>query len=142
MPATDSTQYASQENAAVSGKICNCRDRYLHALRRQYASAGTLRIVTYNIDADTNGSGGVGTPADDQSLATVLQAIGNESLAGNSQPIDVLALEEFSWVGSGSSPTLQTVVNDLNSIYGAGTYAYDQTYDPTDGNAPATAPAA
>ncbi len=106
----------------------------IYTLCAAVASAGTLRIVTYNIDADTNGSGGVGTPADNQSLATVLQAIGNESLAGNSQPIDVLALEELSWVGSGSSPTLQTVVNDLNSIYGAGTYAYDQTYDPTDGN--------
>ena len=37
-------------------------------------------------------------------------------------------------MGTGSSPTLQTVANYLNAIYGAGTYAYDPTYDPTDGN--------
>ena len=65
----------------------------------------------------------------------MLQAIGSESLNGDApQPIDVLALQELSWVGSGSSPTLQTIVADLNSIYGAGAYAYDPTYDPTDGN--------
>ena len=81
------------------------------------APANDLRIVTYNVDADT--SGGVGTPR--PGLATVLQAIGSESLNGDApQPIDVLALQELCWVGSGSSPTLQTIVADLNSIYGAG----------------------
>ena len=89
-------------------------------------------MVTYNIDSDTNGSGGVGTPG--SGLATVLQAIGQESLNGNARPINVLALQELSWTGSGPSSTLQIVVNDLNSIYGAGTYAYDPTYDPTDGD--------
>jgi autotransporter-associated beta strand protein len=96
--------------------------------------AGDLRIVCYNINADTNGSGGTGTVQNNQSLTTVLQAIGNEHINGNVQPIDVLALEELSWVSSGASPTLQVVVNDLNGIYGAGTYAYDPTFDYTDGN--------
>ena len=30
--------------------------------------------------------------------------------------------------------TLQYIVGQLNSIYGAGTYAYDTTTDPTTGN--------
>jgi autotransporter-associated beta strand protein len=98
------------------------------------APAADLRIVCYNVDADTasesSGTGNVGP-----GMSTVLQGIGNAVLGdGIAQPIDVLALEELSWVGSGASPTLQTVVNDLNGIYGAGTYAYDPTYDPTDGN--------
>ena len=70
----------------------------------------------------------------------MLQAIGNESLAGDSQPIDVLAWRNSSYVSSGASPTLQTVVSDLNGIYGAGTYAYDPTYDPTDGNSTGNGP--
>ena len=84
--------------------------------------------MTYNINSDTNGSNGQGTPLNNTSLTTVLQAIGNGT------PIDVLALEELSWVGSGPSPTLQTVVNDLDSVYPGSNYAYDPTYDPTDGN--------
>ncbi len=97
------------------------------------AAAGDLRVVCYNVNADTNGSGGVGTFG--TGMSSVLQGIGSATLGdGIAQPIDVPALEELSWVGSGASPTLQTVVNDLNGIYGAGTYAYDPTYDPTDGN--------
>ena len=108
------------------------------------ASAAALRIVTYNIDADTNGSGGVGTVASEPSLNAVLQAIGQDPLgpSGNAQPIDVLALEELSWVGSGASPTLQTIVNDLNNDYASLglTYTYDSTYDPTDANAKGNGP--
>ncbi|MGO9115609.1 MAG: PEP-CTERM sorting domain-containing protein [Thermoguttaceae bacterium] len=98
------------------------------------ASAAALRIVTYNIDADTNGSGGVGTIGNNTSMTTVLQAIGQSSLNGNVQPPDVVALEELSWVGSGASPTLQVIVNDLDSAFPGSNYAYDPTYDPTDGN--------
>jgi hypothetical protein len=92
------------------------------------ASAETLRVVTYNIDADTNGAAGANAGP---GLSTVLQAIGNEHLSGNAQPIDVLALEEL--YGSPAT-TLQFVVNQLNGIYGAGAYAFDTTADPTDGN--------
>ena len=85
-------------------------------------STEELRIVTYNIDADT------GSSDSGPGLTTVLQAIGNEKLSGNAQPIDVLALQELY---STPSTTLSYIVGQLNSIYGAGTYAYDTTADPT-----------
>jgi hypothetical protein len=95
-------------------------------------TAQTLRVVTYNIDADTGGATGqAGGPTSGPGMATVLQGIGAVSLAGNSQPIDVLALEELY---GNPSTTLQYVVGQLNAIYGAGTYAYDTTTDPTNGN--------
>ena len=94
--------------------------------------AQTLRVVTYNIDADTGGSvGQLGGPDAGPGLTTVLQAIGNEHLSGNAQPIDVLALQEL--YGTPTT-TLNYIVGQLNGIYGAGTYAYDTTTDPTDGN--------
>ena len=95
------------------------------------ASAQLLRVVTYNIDADTGGAHGArGGDIAGPGLTTVLQAIGNAQLAGHSQSIDVLALEELNAV---PSTTLQFVVDQLNGIYGAGTYAYDGTFDPTTG---------
>ena len=91
------------------------------------ASAETLRIVTYNIKADTGSPGSDSGPG----LTTVLQAIGSEHLnGGNAQPIDVLALQELY---STPSMTLGYIVGQLNGIYGAGTYAYDTTADPTTG---------
>jgi hypothetical protein len=96
------------------------------------ASAQTLRIVTYNVDADTGGGvGQMGGPDSGPGLTTVLQAIGNESLNGHAQPIDVLALQELNGT---PTTTLNYIVGQLNNIYGAGTYAYDTTTDPTDGN--------
>ena len=85
-------------------------------------SAETLRIVTYNVDADT------GSPDSGPGLTTVLQAIGSDHLQGNTQPIDVLALEEMT-----ATTTPSYIVGQLNAIYGAGTYAYDPTSDPTTG---------
>ena len=48
-------------------------------------------MVTYNIDADTNGSDGADAGP---GLTTVLQAVGDEHLAGHAQAIDVLALQD------------------------------------------------
>ena len=89
------------------------------------ASADNLRIVTYNISA--------GSVAPGNDLSTVLQAIGNEHLNGNAQPIDVLALQELSYASSEASPTLKAIVTNLNNFYGVGTYTYDPIYDPTTG---------
>lgn len=98
----------------------------------QSVSGQTLRIVTYNIDADTGGTlGQRGGAYSGPGLTTVLQGIGAENLAGNAQPIDVLALEELYKT---PATTLQYIVDQLNAIYGAGTYAYDATTDPTTGN--------
>jgi endonuclease/exonuclease/phosphatase family metal-dependent hydrolase len=98
-----------------------------------HASAGVLRIVDWNIEADING---VTTPR--AGLNTVLQGMGNEILAGDAQPIDIMALEET----TSNATTVAPIVTDLNTDYGAGTYAmssYQATEsgnDPTDGNGP------
>jgi len=125
------------------------------------AHAQTMRIVNWNIEADLNSdstgtfagtnyvapsgsglpSGGVGA------ITAALQAIGSLSLgdgAGSSgHPIDVLALEE---VGSNTSVSTSTytsvapsatemnaIVNALNNIYGANTYAYSTAADSISG---------
>jgi hypothetical protein len=71
-----------------------------------------LRIVDYN----TAGLSAGPRPG----MSTVLDAIGDESVNGIAKPIDVLVLQEQR--GSGGVTT-QGIVNILNGLYGAGTYA-------------------
>jgi endonuclease/exonuclease/phosphatase family metal-dependent hydrolase len=68
-----------------------------------------LRIVSYNTTKDGPHPG----------LATVLQAIGEQSRNGIARPIDVLLLQEQ----NGPFGDTQAIVDILNGIYGAGTYA-------------------
>ena len=97
-----------------------------------------LRIVEWNVESDTGGAvGQIGGVDAGPGLSTVFQAFGAENLNGNAQPVDVLALEELNGTGANANnatnATLQYFVTQLNNIYGAGTYAYDTTTDPTDG---------
>lgn len=71
-------------------------------------SYGQLRIVDYN----TGGGARSG-------IDLVLAAIGAESVNGIAKPPDVFTLEEQ----TSSATTTQAIVDVLNSIYGAGTYA-------------------
>ena len=89
----------------------------------------TYRIVSYNIDCADQGNDNNIT-ASYAGLPTVLQAIGQHHLGSNAQPIDVLGVEEL------NSTTLSNLVNKLNGIYGAGTYAFDPTTDPNSGGGP------
>jgi hypothetical protein len=100
-----------------------------------FASAQTLRIATYNVNADTSSSGsGIGSVDGGTGLVDVLQAIGQHHLGdGVAQPIDVLALQELNDGNGSISPTLTYLVTQLNSLYGAGTYAYDTFVDATTG---------
>ena len=93
----------------------------------------------------------MGGPDAGPGLTAVLQAIGQEHLGvtpsnpvGHAQPIDVLALEELNYTTSGGSETisqtLSYITGQLNSIYGAGTYNYDTTIDPSDGNSTGNGP--
>ena len=97
------------------------------------AIAGDLRIVDWNIEADIDG---YTTPR--PGLNTVLQGMGNEIIAGDAQPIDIMALEET----TGNTTTVQPIVNDLNSDYPGASYAmssYQATEeggDTSDGNGP------
>jgi PKD repeat protein len=85
------------------------------------ASAGTvtLRIVTYNIQSDTGTfttpRPGLIAPSSGGSVTNggVLEGIGEEILAGNSQPIDILALQET----TSNTTTVQPIVNGLNIFY-------------------------
>jgi len=89
----------------------------------------TLRIVSYNIDCADQGSDNNITGAT-HSLPVVVQAIGLHHIGTNTQPVDVMSCEEL------NSTTLANFVAQLNSIYGAGTYAFDPTADPNTGGGP------
>lgn len=93
-----------------------------------------LRIVTYNIEADTDGytnaRPGLIIPAGGGTVQQggVLEGIGEEIVGNDSaQPLDVLALEETT-----TNPiTVVPIVNGLNSFYGvAGMYS-NSTYQAT-----------
>jgi hypothetical protein len=93
------------------------------------AQARTLRIVSYNIDCADQGSDNNITGSA-HSLPTVVQAIGLHHIGTNAQPVDVMTCEEL------NSTTLANFTNQLNIIYGAGTYAFDPTTDPNNGGGP------
>ena len=89
----------------------------------------TLRIASYNIDcADQSSDGNITNST--HSLPAVVQAIGLHHLGTNAQPVDVMSCEEL------NSTTLSNFCVQLNAIYGAGTYTYDQTADPNTGGGP------
>jgi len=100
----------------------------------------TLRIVTYNIEADVNTNApmpGLIAPVDDPAntqAGGVLEGIGEE-LVGNdrAQPLDILALEETT-----SNPlTVTPIVNGLNAFYGVpGMYANSPFQAGESGNNP------
>jgi PKD repeat protein len=81
----------------------------------------TLRVVCYNIEADTDGDTaplpGLIYPASGSTSTTnggVLEGIGEEILAdGVAQPVDILALEET----SGNTDTVAPIVAGLNAFY-------------------------
>ena len=68
-----------------------------------------LRVVTYNTRSSPS------LP----NLSIALEAIGEEIVNGVSKPIDILLLQEQ----SSPSGTTQDILDELNSIYGPGTYA-------------------
>jgi hypothetical protein len=73
--------------------------------------SGQLRVVSYNTQGGPNAK-----------LENVLQAIGEENVAGIARPIDLLLLQEQ----AAPVTTTQAIVNLLDSIYGAGSYARSQ----------------
>jgi hypothetical protein len=90
------------------------------------AQSAGLRVVSYNIDCADQLSDDNITQSY-AGLPTVLQAIGQHHIGTNVQQIDVLGVEEL------NPTTLSNLVTAMNNIYGAGTYAFDPTNDPTTG---------
>jgi endonuclease/exonuclease/phosphatase family metal-dependent hydrolase len=95
-----------------------------------YSASGqtrTLRIVTYNIEADTGGFStarpGLVVPYNGGSVLSggVLEGIGEESVGSDSaQPLDILALQET----TSNNTTVAPIVGALNTYYNsAGMYA-------------------
>jgi endonuclease/exonuclease/phosphatase family metal-dependent hydrolase len=110
------------------------------------AQTRTLRIVTYNIEADINGAtsplpGLIAPPGNTTSYQSggVLEGIGEELRNGHAQPLDVLALQETT-----SNPqTVAPIVNALNAFYGIPGLYSNSSYQATesggnaaDGNGP------
>ena len=97
------------------------------------ALAGTLRVVDWNIEDDINGAT---TPR--SGFNTVLQGMGNEIIAGDAQPIDIMALEET----TSNTTTVQPILNMLDGDYAGANYqmssyqATESGNDPTSGNGP------
>jgi hypothetical protein len=96
-----------------------------------------LRVITYNIDDDTGGgtaTSGTLARANMPDVAAIIQAIGQTHLAGNAQPVDVIALNELHYDNPSISSSLISLTTQLNNLYGAGTYAYDTFVGATNGN--------
>jgi hypothetical protein len=111
------------------------------------AQTRTLRIVSYNIEADINGvttprPGLIAPPSNtsDTQAGGVLEGIGEEMAGGDpAQPLDILALQETT-----SNPvTIMPIVNGLNSFYNSPGMYTNSSYQATesggdvaDGNGP------
>jgi endonuclease/exonuclease/phosphatase family metal-dependent hydrolase len=78
-------------------------------------ASAQLRIVSYNTLTGENPGVQTARPT----AATVLEAIGLQSVNGITKPIDVMLLQEQYT----TEISTQSFVDVLNSIYGAGTYA-------------------
>jgi hypothetical protein len=74
-----------------------------------------LRIVSYNAAIVTNPAGDLPRAG----TSTVLQALGIQSKNGIQRPVDIISLQEVDQSLAGAA----ALVAQLNSIYGAGTYA-------------------
>lgn len=96
----------------LSGEFMSLRMslRLLQLESRFTPAAGYFRIASYNIGSSD------GAPA--TGLNTILQAIGNEAVVGQSAQLDLIALQEV----ESQSTTTQAVVNLMNGLYGAGAY--------------------
>ncbi len=87
------------------------------------AQTRTLRIVTYNIEDDTDGAtsplpGLIAPPSNPTNVQAggVLEGIGEENVGNDpAQPLDILALEET----TSNTQTIAPIVNGLNSFYTA-----------------------
>jgi predicted NAD-dependent protein-ADP-ribosyltransferase YbiA (DUF1768 family)/endonuclease/exonuclease/phosphatase family metal-dependent hydrolase len=79
------------------------------------AQTETLRVATYNIEADIDG-----VTAPRSGMYQVVEGIGEQSINGNAQPLDILALEET----TSNSITVAPIVSNLNTFYsGSAVYA-------------------
>lgn len=111
------------------------------------AQTRTIRIVTYNIEADINGATNAlpgliapWTNANDVAVGGSLEGIGEETVGKDpARPLDVLALEET----TANLITVSPICNGLNTFYNSPGMYTNSTYQATeeggdmaDGNGP------
>lgn len=92
-------------------------------------------LLTVMRVVDWNTMNGPNDATADANYSTVLQAIGNETVQGNTERIDILALQETDGPGPGGD-SIDQIKNVLNSLYPTTTYA--AVYTPVDGGGDAT----
>lgn len=110
-------------------------------LSASVAEATTVRIVSYNVNLDTGFGGSGQLPGIQAVLAAIGQTNLNDNGTQHAQAPDVIALQELIKPSTGQvSSSLATIAGELNSVYGAGTYAVANVVDPVDsgttGNGP------
>ena len=112
------------------------------SLTRAGFAAVSYRVATYNLDSDTSDF----TAVNQQTyLETVLEGINSYHLNDNGTPaarnLDILAVQELqNGIGGPNGDTLSSIVTNLNTKYGAGTYNFDNTTDPTTGSGTGNGP--
>lgn len=97
-----------------SGQVLASRKLHFESLERRDLLA-VMRIV------DWNTLNGPGDAVDDANFQTIFQAIGNETVAGNTQRIDILALQETDPPGPGGG-SIDRVQSILNGLYPTANY--------------------
>jgi hypothetical protein len=100
----------------------------IEALERRDLLA-VMRIV------DWNTMNGPNDATDDANYSTIFQAIGNETVQGNTKRIDILALQETDPPGPGGDSIGRTTT-DLNTLYPSASYSFVVT--PVDGGGDST----
>src|SRR5262249_37475355 len=88
-----------------------------------------MRIVDWNTMNGPNDAAG------DANYSTILQAIGNETVQGNTQRVDILALQETDPPGPGGD-SIGRINDVLNSLYSSASYSFVVT--PVDGGGDST----
>lgn len=112
----------------IIGQFLASRKLHFESLERRDLLA-VMRIV------DWNTLNGPNNATDVANFTTVLNAIGNETVQGNTQRIDILALQETDPAVSGND-SIGQVASILNSLYPSGNYQYFVT--PSDGGGDST----
>lgn len=98
----------------TSGQILASRKLNFESLERRDLLA-VMRIVDWNTLNGPNDAAG------DANFQTIFQAIGNETVAGNTQRIDILALQETDPPGPGGG-SIDRVQSILNGLYPTANY--------------------
>jgi endonuclease/exonuclease/phosphatase family metal-dependent hydrolase len=106
------------------GQVLSTRRLAFEALERRDLLA-VMRIVNWNTENNPDDS------TEDAYFSTVFQAIGNETIQGNTKNIDILALQETDPPGVGQS-SIERVESVLNGLYPSTNYDFVVTVGGTD----------